>query len=206
MSTQRNTERAIAQRERILNAAQSCFIRHGFHSAGMAMVAEAANMSPGLIYRYFPSKSAIILAIIQRQLEEAREGIRKLYGARDFACGVYDCYDQWRSADPLVMNATLFLEMSAEAARDPAIAAALRASDRSLREELSNWMSADPSQGGKGLSPEMARVRSISLMCFVEGLAIRALREPDLPPEELKAAIDHFLQGLFASEGRGASN
>jgi AcrR family transcriptional regulator len=197
LSTQRNTERAVAQRERILNAAQSCFIKHGFHSAGMALVAEAAEMSPGLIYRYFPSKSAIILAIIERQLEEARADIRKLYGAQDFAAGIYDCFRQWGSADPLVMNATLFLEMSAEGARDPAIANALRASDLALRKELSTWMSADPGQGGKGLPTELATVRAISLVCFVEGLAVRALREPDLSPEALKAAIDHFLKGLF---------
>jgi AcrR family transcriptional regulator len=197
LSTPKNSDRAIAQRERILNAAQSCFIKHGFHSAGMALVAEAAEMSPGLIYRYFPSKSAIILAIIERQLEEARTDIRKLYGARDFASGVFDCFDQWRSADPLVMNATLFLEMSAEASRDPAIASALRASDLALREELSNWMSADPAQGGRGMPPELARVRAIGLVCFVEGLAVRALREPDLSPEALKAAIGNFLTGLF---------
>ena len=39
----------------------------------MAAIAEVAGMSPGLIYRYFDSKNAIILAIIvlheQRQLD-----------------------------------------------------------------------------------------------------------------------------------------
>ena len=70
--------RAQAQRDRILNAAQQCFIRHGFHAAGMAGIAQAAQMSPGLIYRYFDNKNAIILAIIERQLAEKRANIDSL--------------------------------------------------------------------------------------------------------------------------------
>ena len=36
-----------AQRERILTAAQECFIGHGFHAASMASIAETAGMSAG---------------------------------------------------------------------------------------------------------------------------------------------------------------
>ena len=119
ISPQKLSDRACAQRERILDAAQKCFVSHGFHAAGMALIAETANMSPGLIYRYFDSKSTIILAIIERQ--------------------------------------------------------------------------------GKGLPLKLARLRAITLQCFMEGLAVRALREPDLDPAALKAAIAHFLDGLFAN-------
>ena len=45
--------RAQAQRNRILDAAQKCFAERGFHGAGMALIADTAQMSPGLIYRYF---------------------------------------------------------------------------------------------------------------------------------------------------------
>ena len=48
--------RADAQRERILCAALKCFIEHGFHAASMANIAEAAQMSAGLMYRYFENK------------------------------------------------------------------------------------------------------------------------------------------------------
>ena len=97
------------------------------------------------------------------------------------------------------MNAALFLEMSAEATRDPAIAAALRVSDQEVRNELSQWLSASVERGGKGLPLKLARLRAITLQCFMEGLAVRALREPDLDPAALKAAIAHFLDGLFAN-------
>src|SRR3546814_14252294 len=36
--------RTLAQRERILCAAQKCFVEHGFHAASMASIAETAEM------------------------------------------------------------------------------------------------------------------------------------------------------------------
>ena len=40
--------RTQAQRERILCAAQQCFIEFGFHAAGMAKIAETAGMTEAL--------------------------------------------------------------------------------------------------------------------------------------------------------------
>ncbi|RJG01063.1 TetR/AcrR family transcriptional regulator [Noviherbaspirillum sedimenti] len=191
--------RAQAQCERILCAAQKCFIEHGFHAAGMALIAETAGMSPGLIYRYFPSKSAIILAIVERQLERSRANIRSLHDAPDFKEAAFNAFLLWRDADPCQVNAALFLEMSAEASRDPMIAAGLRTCDQEIRHELAAWLSASVAAGGKGLSAELARVRAITLQTFFEGLSVRALREPDTPLEELKAAIADFVDGLFST-------
>lgn len=192
------SERALAQRERILAAAKQCFVEHGFHAAGMALIAQTAGMSPGLIYRYFDSKNAIILAIVQRQLEESQAGICALRDAADFAQGVFEVYSRWRDADPEIMNAALFLEMSAEGKRDPQLAEALATSDREVRKEFVKWLSRGEAEGGLGLSPEVAEVRALSLQCFVEGLAIRAVREPDLSPPVLKAAIGNYLAGMLA--------
>jgi AcrR family transcriptional regulator len=193
------TQRAELQRERILNAAQTCFIEQGFHAAGMALIAQAADMSPSLIYRYFDSKNAIIFAIVERQVANGRAAIRSLYHAPDFAAAVYEAFTQWRTADPRIMNAALFLEMTAEASRNPALANAFTSSDQDLRREISNWFSASIAEGGKGLAVEVAEWRAICMQCFMEGLAIRALREPDLSPEKLKAAIAYFVKGMFAA-------
>ena len=76
--------RAVRQRERILDAAEMCFIQSGFHGASMAHIATTAGMSPGLIYRYFDSKSAIVKAIIERHLEsEHYKKIGQLHSAED---------------------------------------------------------------------------------------------------------------------------
>ncbi|MGL6222787.1 MAG: TetR/AcrR family transcriptional regulator, partial [Steroidobacteraceae bacterium] len=77
--------RAEAQRDRILCAALKCFIDHGFHAASMASIAETAQMSAGLMYRYFENKNSIVLGIIARQLDEKRAGIRQLHSSNDIA-------------------------------------------------------------------------------------------------------------------------
>ena len=48
------------RRERIIEAAERAFVRNGFHAATMQHVADEAGMSPGNLYRYFPSKEAIV--------------------------------------------------------------------------------------------------------------------------------------------------
>lgn len=193
----RSVERAQQQRERILNAARQCFVKHGFHAATMAEIADTAAISAGLIYRYFPNKSSIVLAIIQHQLESSCEEIRQLHGAPDIATAIFDVYQRWRDDSPLVMNAALFLETTAEATRDPLIAQALHESDQKIRQELINWLSAGVDEGGKGLPVANAQMAALSLQCFIEGLAIRALRAPDVPLPVVKRMIDQFMQALF---------
>src|SRR5271157_1652892 len=58
-----STGRRIAdpeRRERILDAAERAFVRHGFHATTMQHVADELGMSAGNLYRYFPSKEAIV--------------------------------------------------------------------------------------------------------------------------------------------------
>ena len=51
-------EPVMDRRARILDAAERCFVRSGFHRTTMQDVAAEAGMSPGNLYRYFASKEA----------------------------------------------------------------------------------------------------------------------------------------------------
>jgi TetR/AcrR family transcriptional regulator, repressor for uid operon len=62
-----------AQEERILNAAMTCFIRSGFRGASMNDICSEAGMSPGALYRYFPSKEAIIEKISAAHRQQSAE-------------------------------------------------------------------------------------------------------------------------------------
>lgn len=190
--------RAETQRERILCAALKCFIEHGFHAASMASIAEAAQMSAGLMYRYFENKNAIVLAIIERQLEEGRAHVARLRSSSDLAADLLGFFERWRARDPGLMNAALFLEMSAEATRDPQIAAALRCSDEAMRGDLVAWLSRPDADGGIGLPREVAQTRAFVLQTFVKGLAMSAVLQVDIDTTALEAAIDAQVQRLLA--------
>src|ERR1700732_2388861 len=61
------------RRQRILEAAERAFVRHGFHATTMQHVAEEIGMSAGNLYRYFPSKEAIVEGLCAvDQAERAR--------------------------------------------------------------------------------------------------------------------------------------
>ncbi|HNP70980.1 MAG TPA: TetR/AcrR family transcriptional regulator [Kouleothrix sp.] len=53
---------SAARRQQIIDAAYRCFARKGFHQASMRDIYEEAQLSPGAVYHYFPSKDAIIQA------------------------------------------------------------------------------------------------------------------------------------------------
>ena len=191
-------ERAQAQRARILDAAQRCFIRDGFHAASMANISAMADMSPGLIYRYFDNKDAIILAIIEQQLAEKRSNIAQLASAAQLAQAVRDLFDGWRRRDESVMNAALFLEMSAQATRDPKISQALAQADRITGADFRNWLRQRAQADGVEANAQEIEVRSLVLQSFVEGLAIRAVREPDYNVDTVVAAVGRLLPRLLS--------
>src|SRR6187401_3335842 len=61
------------RRSDILAAAQRCFVRSGFHGASMQDICAQAGMSPGNLYRYFPSKEALIAGIAERERAEVAQ-------------------------------------------------------------------------------------------------------------------------------------
>ena len=192
------TPRAEAQRDRILCAALKCFIEHGFHAASMANIAETAQMSAGLMYRYFENKNAIVLAIIERQLEEKRAGIRALQNSTDIVAGMLTAFERWCARDSKVMNAALFLEMSAEATRVPQISAALRASDVQTIADFQAWLALSRESGGLGLPPDKAASRALAMRCFLDGLLMRSVRDPEVDRDRLRLAVQDLVAALTA--------
>ena len=193
----KDSPRAEAQRERILCAAQKCFIEHGFHAASMSSIAQTAQMSAGLMYRYFENKNAIVLAIMERQLEEGRAQMALMHSSSELAAELFAVFSRWQARDPGAMNAALFLEMNAEATRDPQIAEALRNSDRLISADIQAWMSRSREDRGLGLPPESVATRAFLLQCFIKGLMVSAVRRPDLEPAALRDAIDKAVDRLL---------
>lgn len=188
--------RTQAQRERILAAARTCFLERGFHAASMAAIAQTAGMSPGLIYRYFENKNAIILAIIEQQLAVARRRIRDLHSSTHLAKRIVDYFDEPEDPDDDSMSSSLYLEISAQATRDPQIADALRKYDIAVCSELSDWLNRSRAEGGYGLPGDIAPARALVLLCLIEGLKLRGTREPALDLGSLGGTLDEIIGSL----------
>lgn len=59
-------EHRAARREQILDAAQACAAREGFHKTTMAHVIAESGLSAGAVYGYFKGKNALIEALAGR--------------------------------------------------------------------------------------------------------------------------------------------
>jgi AcrR family transcriptional regulator len=67
MSTLRMT--GDLRRQLILSAAKRCFARHGFAGTTTKSVAAAAAISEGLLFKHFPTKSALYAEILAEECE-----------------------------------------------------------------------------------------------------------------------------------------
>jgi AcrR family transcriptional regulator len=195
----RQPERAARQRERILDAAEACFIASGFHGASMSQIAETADISAGLIYRYFKNKGAIVKAIIDRHLEsEAIRVIDRLNATDDMVDELLNVFERFRSRKDPKMNAALMLELTAESTRDPTLMQVVRTKDRVVGASLRHAVRRSAAAQGVRLTAAEARTRAVMLQCLVEGLAMRSIRDPTLRRSALRPSIKMLVAALLS--------
>ena len=62
-----------ATRVRILESAQNLFASKGFNRTTTRDLARAAGIATGTLFNYFPSKEAIVVALVEESLDDAQE-------------------------------------------------------------------------------------------------------------------------------------
>ena len=75
--TRRPRRPSAARRADVLTAARRLFAQRGFHATSTRELAQAADINDALLYRYFPSKDAILAALV----DEAIAAFKQLPGA-----------------------------------------------------------------------------------------------------------------------------
>src|SRR5262249_12911581 len=67
------------RRTQILCAAAGLFARAGYPDADLQEVADALGVAKGTLYRYFPSKEALFLAVVDQGMRRVHEFVRAAY-------------------------------------------------------------------------------------------------------------------------------
>ena len=185
-----------ARRDQILSAAMKCFVENGFHGSSMAELAKRARMSVGHIYHYYESKDAIIEAIVDRDIEEAPGMLDAFSGADDLVAAMMDRLDETVERHLDRDRAALRLEILAEAARNPRIAAKLHSADAAARNRLIRALKGRLSNVGPG---EVAdRVEATA--AIFQGLIVRAVHNPDLDRDAFVRTMRLVLRELLTNE------
>jgi TetR/AcrR family transcriptional repressor of uid operon len=131
----RNPDGTPDRRARILDAAEHCFVRSGFHRTTMQDVAAEAGMSQGNLYRYFPSKDAIVAGLAERDRARVTADFAEIVGADDFVEG-FRALGRKHFEDEPRERAVLCLEIWAEATRNPAFSALVGEFDRDVHDRM----------------------------------------------------------------------
>jgi len=185
-----------ARRQQIVDAASACARRSGFHGASMAEIAQAAGMSVGQIYRYFENKEAIIAAIVARDMAEMhdrytelQDGDQPVLDAILTKCStaIDDLYEPERAA--------LMLEVVAEAARNPRVAAILQAADAEEREmQRALLLKACPPEWDE----RERRARGEVVSMLFEGMSVRGVNNPGGDREAIAKVLRSTLRHLLS--------
>jgi len=199
------SDKARMRQQQILDAACDCVRRSGFHGASMAEIAQAAGLSVGQIYRYFENKEAIIAAIVAQDHAAMREKFARLEASgRCLAEAVIDECSQAVEHNYDPARAALVLEVLAEAARNPRVAAIVRDADATERALVGKLL--EPLRPGDRCEVEMAARGEVLMMLF-DGMIMRAVNHPEGDKaaigEVMRSVIRHLLSDQPLLKGAG---
>jgi len=141
----------LDRRNRILDAAERCFSRTGFHKATMQDVAAECGMSPGNLYRYFASKDDVVAGMAERDRARFMHDIERLTNARD-PRATFEALGRQHLIEEPREKAVLMMEIWAEGARNPRIGAICATMDgickQIMTDFIAQWRRRDGISGG----------------------------------------------------------
>jgi TetR/AcrR family transcriptional regulator, repressor for uid operon len=185
-------------RDRILQAARGLFDQRGFHSTPVADLAAEAKVSVGQIYRFFPGKDDIIVAIVEAdvdgRLREMEQVFAQVRAGRSTAFEAVQAIARLS----LLRQMALSFEMLAEAYRNERVAAQLQVLAERYRariRELALLVRPDAAD------PELEAYEDILTACFF-GLGHRTLIAPNLDIERASHQTACLLMQALSEPGR----
>jgi TetR/AcrR family transcriptional regulator, repressor for uid operon len=169
------------RKARIIEAAARCFVRTGFHKTTMQDVAAECGMSPGNLYRYFPSKDAIVAGLAELDRERLNADFIALQAAADPVAAFVALGHQHLVEEPRD-KAILMMEIWAESCRNPRIAELCAAMDANVLEcmtiFIAQWRAAENVEG-IGSPRDVARL----IIAMGDGLARSRATDSAFDPE-----------------------
>jgi TetR/AcrR family transcriptional regulator, repressor for uid operon len=175
-----NVQLRYDRRDEILAAAQRCFVRSGFHGASMQDICAEAGMSPGNLYRYFPSKEALVAGIAERDRAE----VAQQFASADLSQGFFAVLEgmaHHHFAEKPTEQVMLCTEVMAEARRNPDIARISAAFDVDVKKWLGDLLRAAVVRGDIPADVDIEGSTTM-LMIIADGVWWRRALDPAFDP------------------------
>jgi AcrR family transcriptional regulator len=191
-------ERGLSERHvRILDAAEQVFARSGFHAATMNDVALEAGMSPGNLYRYFPSKDAIVAGIAERDRSEIAADFAGLDPAKGGLLDQLEELGRFHLVHKPREKAIIALQIWAEAARNPEMAQMCAGIDGTVEQGLTAAVAVARDNGELPVNLDQARFLQAIFM-MADGFFCRRAIDPDFDAAAGAETLFAAMRGLAA--------
>jgi TetR/AcrR family transcriptional repressor of uid operon len=175
-----------ARREHILDAAEVCFARAGFHRTTMQDICKEALISPGALYVYFSSKEDLIAGLAERDRREFAERFADISAAPDFLKALSQLGDHYLNEEP-EFKRLMCLEIGLESARNPRVGEIYRSVDRFVEESFEKLFRSLAAEGRIAPDLDMPTLTKIFLL-IGDGLFMRRALDPTFNSKTLVPA------------------
>lgn len=189
-------ERRDIQIQRILEAAKTCFVRSGFQGASVQQICAEVGMSPGALYRYFPSKEAIIAAIAEADRKHDAEMFALIEQAPSIFEGIIACAMAHIRHTHLDGNAAMFTEIRAESMRNELVRDTCLQCMMDVENDFRVHL--ERAIGAGEIDPVLPLESLLGiLMSIGEGIAINDLPSRNITFDEIETALRVSLGALL---------
>lgn len=184
-----------ARREHILDAAERCFARSGFHRTTMQDICREAQVSPGALYVYFASKEELIAGISERDRSNLARQLTELAGAGDLMAALTRLAEHYSIEEPQHKR-VLCIEIAAESTRNPAVGEIFRSVDRYVIDSFERIFS-EARQAGRIAPSFDPHLLAQIIVLIGDGLFWRRAVDPGYDAEAILPALMELVAKLI---------
>lgn len=180
-----------ARREHILDAAERCFARAGFHRTTMQDICKEAGVSPGALYVYFANKEDLIAGICERDRADFAERFAQLAEAPDFMEALEQLGNHYFEQEPAYKK-LMCIEIGLESTRNPRVGEIQRSVDAFVLQSFQALFQRLKDEGR--IAPELTIPELVQVfMTIGDGLFWRRAVDPAF---DSRSALPAMLQVL----------
>jgi len=196
-----NAQLQSDRRVEILDAAERCFARSGFHGASIQEICAEAGMSPGNLYRYFRSKEELIAGISERNRADAAASFAQVGEAPNFFDGLAEM-GRHHLVDRSETEVALCAEIMTESRRNPDIAKLYQGIERDIKARMAEMLRLAIERGEVRADLDVDAAASV-LMVLGDGMSWRRAVAPDFDAERVLPMILKMVHCLLTKPDDG---
>lgn len=184
-----------ARREHILDSAEVCFARAGFHRCTIQDICKEADVSPGALYLYFASKEDLIAGIAERDRAQFQNRFSNLANAPDFLEALSILGEQYFVEEPSERR-LMCIEIGVEATRNKKVAEIYHSVDKFILESFETLFSRLKNEGRIAPNEDIPTLAKLFAL-IGDGMVWRRAVDPNFDAGALLPAVTRLVNMMI---------